>query len=176
MNDLGKLGWAMRSLVCLIVWLSLGCVQSNPPEPPPGLDFAFFRCELQPVLVKQCATPACHGNGKRFFRLYARNRLRLGVSALDVNRPLREEEVRANYDASRALVDSLDRPEDSMMLRKPLESSQGGYYHGATRIFRSSGANVFASPEDPGYQKLLSWAEGTRADPSCLDPGRDEAP
>ena len=108
---------------------------------------------------------------ERFFRIYARNRLRLGVGPLELNRPLREEEVRANYDATRALVDSLDTPEESMMIRKPLESSQGGYYHGATRIFRGAGANVFASREDPGFQKLLSWSEGAYGDPNCEDPG-----
>jgi hypothetical protein len=176
MSDLGKRGCVSGVILALTIWISRGCVQPNPPEPAPDLDFAFFRCEVQPVLVKQCAAPACHGNGKRFFRLYARNRLRLGGGPLDVNRPLREEEVQANYDAARALVDGLEAPEDSMMVRKPLESSQGGYYHGATRIFRWGGANVFSSREDPGYQKLLAWAEGTSGDPSCLDPGRDEAP
>jgi hypothetical protein len=175
-SDLGKPRWTRVAVVVAIAWFAPGCVQPNPPEPPPELDFAFFRCDLQPVLVKQCAAPACHGNGKRFFRLYARNRLRLGVDPLDVNRPLHEEEVRANFDAARALVQGLDSPEDSMMVRKPLESSQGGYYHGATKIFRWGGPNVFSSRDDPGYQKLLSWAEGTREDPSCTDPGKDEAP
>lgn len=165
-----------RALPWAIGWLLSACVQSNPPEPPPELDFAFFRCEVQPVLVKQCATPACHGNGKRFFRLYARNRLRFETSPLDVNQPLHEVEVRANYDASRAMLDSLDSPRQSMMLRKPLESSVGGYYHGATRVFRGGGPNVFASPDDPGFQKLLLWSQGTAGDPNCTDPGSGEAP
>jgi hypothetical protein len=163
-------------ILCSGIWLWSGCVQNNPVESPPELDFAFFRCEVQPVLVKQCATPACHGNGKRFFRLYARNRLRLGGGPLEVNQPLREDEVRANYDATIALVDSLDSPRQSMMLRKPLESSAGGYYHGATRVFRGGGPNVFASPEDPGFQKIVKWTEGTVDDPNCIDPGSEPAP
>ena len=163
-------------ILCSGIWLWSGCVQNNPVESPPELDFAFFRCEVQPVLVKQCAAPACHGTGKRFFRVYARNRLRLDTGPLEVNQPLRDEEVRANYDAARALVDSLDSPGQSVMVKKPLEASFGGYYHGATRMFRGGGPNVFSSPDDPGYQTLLKWAEGAVGDPSCSDPGSGAAP
>jgi hypothetical protein len=159
-----------------IGWLSLfcsGCTSENPALELPALDRDLFRCEVAPVLAKQCSAPACHGSGDRYYRLYARNRLRYGVDELDRADPLTPFELVANYDATRALVVGLGRPEDAMLLRKPLEPAAGGYYHGATRVFRAQGHNVFSSLADPEYATLERWARGAAGDPTCVDPGAE---
>jgi hypothetical protein len=144
----------------------------NPAEELPALDFAMFRCEVQPVLVKQCSAPACHGTPRRYYRLFARNRLRYGVDPFDRADPLSEFEVLANYDATRALVAGLETPGDSMLVRKPLEAQAGGYYHGAIETFTNApGRNVFSSASDLEYRRIATWAAGETADPNCVDPG-----
>jgi hypothetical protein len=161
----------MRRLLLALLLLP-ACSLDNPVEDPPALDLAMFRCEVQPVLVKQCSAPACHGTPLRYYRLFARNRLRYGIDPLDRADPLSDFEVMANYDATRALVGGLDTPGDSMLVRKPLESRAGGYYHGATETFlKTPGYNVFSSASDAEYQAIASWAAGATADPSCVDPG-----
>jgi hypothetical protein len=157
----------------LLALLACACVSENPELELPALDRDLFRCEVAPVLAKQCAAPACHGNGQRYYRLFARNRLRYGVDELDRADPLTSFEVDANYDATRALVLGLGRAEDSMLLRKPLEASVGGYYHGATRTFRAQGHNVFASLTDPEFATLARWVRGEVGVPACVDPGVD---
>jgi len=152
-----------------------GCGVENPEQPPPALDEAFFRCEVQPVLVRQCAMPACHGNGVRYFRVYARNRLRYATSPTLRDPPLTEYEWRANYDAARALVQSTDDPRQSLFVLKPLEPSSGGYFHNVPKVFRRA-PGVFASRADPEFQVLEAWAAGVRADPACPDPGEAPAP
>jgi hypothetical protein len=161
-----------RLLSSLVLLFSSACSIDNPVEDPPALDFAMFRCDVQPVLVKQCSAPACHGTPLRYYRLFARNRLRYGIDPLDRADPLSEFEVMANYDATRALVSGLDTPNDSMLVRKPLEPEAGGYYHGATETFlRRPGYNVFTSVSDEEYQVIARWAAGAVADPNCVDPG-----
>lgn len=46
---------------------------------------------------------------------------------------MRAEERAFNFDAARAMV-SPDAPEDSWLLRKPLEQSAGGSVHGAVPL------------------------------------------
>jgi hypothetical protein len=161
----------LPALLPATLLIAIACTQANVETDPPELDFAAFRCRVQPVLVKQCAAPACHGNGDRYFRLYARNRLRFGVGDLERASPLTEAEVRANYDAARALVTGLGAAEDSMLVKKPLEEEAGGYYHGATQTFRTQGYNVFVDQADPEYEIIRDWALGDVADPNCTDPG-----
>lgn len=159
----------------LALLVCMGCTQENGPLDLPALDTSLFRCEVQPVLAKQCATPACHGSNERYYRLYARNRLRYGIDELDRADPLSEFEVQANYDATRAMLLGLGRPEESMLLKKPLDERAGGYYHGATVVFgRNSGYNVFSSPTEPEFERLERWARGAEGDPNCVDPGAAE--
>jgi len=151
------------------------CGVDNPLQAPRALDEAFFRCEVQPVLVRQCAMPACHGNGVRYFRVYARNRLRYGATPTLRDAPLTSYEWRANYDAARALVQSFDDPRQSLLVLKPLEPSAGGYFHNVAKVFRGA-PDVFGSRTDAEFQVLEAWAAGARADPACPDPGEAPAP
>ncbi len=165
------------SLVVLVVAWAVSCASclgapSQPLEPEP-LDFATFRCRVQPVLTQNCGTFACHGDARRFFVLFGRNRLRLGGAETERNAPLSTEEIEHNYLAASAMIDPSD-PERSPLLLKPLEPAAGGWFHvGATRF---GGANVFESTDDRQYRVLRDWAMGLR-DPSiddgCIEPGSD---
>lgn len=139
------------------------------PAPLPELDEAYFRCRVQPVLTKTCSAFACHGDGRRYFRLFARNRLRLGGTEEQRNAFLRDTERAVNFDAARAVV-SVDNPNSSLLLLKPLAQSAGGYYHGAVPL---GSADVFASRDDPDFRTLASWVNGAKEDPACIEPGSD---
>ncbi len=135
------------------------------------LDEPFFRCKVQPILTKNCSMHACHGDGTRFFRQYARNRLRQGIAGeAERNVKLSDRERRFNYEAARAFVDANDVAE-SLLLKKTLSSGAGGYYHGATRY---EGGNVFATADDPEYRVLVDWTRGAKAEASCIEPGEDQ--
>jgi hypothetical protein len=135
-----------------------------------ALDEPYFRCRVQAVLAKSCATFSCHGDGRRFLRLYARNRLRLGGDETTRNARLSADEYAANFESARALVDMSD-PLGSFLVRKPLESAAGGFYHRGALIF--GGGNVFATRDDPDFKTLTAWVGGATEDPTCVEPGSD---
>jgi hypothetical protein len=163
----------MRRLPLPLAILLLGGCQSGleDPRPLPALDEAFFRCRAQPVLVKNCAAFACHGDARRYLRLFARNRLRLAGQEPERNALLRDEERASNFAAARAFVDP-DAPEESLLLLKPLDQAIGGYYHGGATLFGKG--DVFTSKDDPDYKVLLSWVQGAKEDPACVEPGSDQ--
>src|SRR5262249_15338038 len=132
------------------------------------LDEPYFRCRVHPVLAKSCAAFACHGDGRRFFRVYARNRLRLGGTEADRNAFLTADERTANYDAARALVDP-SHPHASPLLLKPLELAAGGSFHRGAEIY--AGGNVSATRDDPDFQALARWIDGAQEDPGCIERG-----
>ena len=160
----------MRRAALLALCL-LGCQSGlDATRPPPALDEPYFRCKVQPVLAKSCAMFACHGDGRRFFRVFARNRLRLGGVEKDRNGLLRPEERSANLAAARAMVDP-DAPARSLLLLKPLESSAGGEFHRGATLYGAG--NVFPSRDDPDFKVLDSWVHGATEDASCIEPGSD---
>lgn len=164
----------------LMLWLVLGsaCQPSfDQTDPLLPLDEPYFRCRVQPVLTRSCATLACHGadgqqgTSSRFYRIYARNRLRLGKDENARNAPLTAEERAANFTASRALVDSVDRSA-SVLLLKPLEQEAGGLFHRGAEIFGQG--DVYATTDDPEFVVLRSWVQGTKENPTCIEPGSDQ--
>lgn len=139
--------------------------------PLPALDEAYFRCRVQPILTKSCSMLACHGTPDRYYRVYARNRLRYGIAG-EAERvaPLNAGERRHNFEATRAYVD-IDAADESLLLKKPLEAAAGGFYHGATRLGKS---NVFPSVDDADYAVLRDWIQGAKEMPECIEPGSDQ--
>lgn len=138
---------------------------------PVALDEAYFRCDVQPVLTKSCAAFACHGDARRYFHVFSRNRLRAQGEEQDRNAPLTETERASNFEAARAMVDA-SHPEASWLLMKPLDMSGGGYFHRGGEIF--GGGNVFSTKDDPDFQVLDAWTKGKTADPACVEPGSDQ--
>lgn len=156
----------------MVALLHTACVGglSAPAETIP-LDEPYFRCQVQPVVTASCAMLACHGDGRRFFRVFARNRLRLGGREADRNRPMSPEERQRNFDAALAFVDA-SSPEDSMLLHKPLFPEAGGWYHGAAALYDPG--NVWRSTQEPDYQRLVAWVGGATAPADCVEPGSDQ--
>lgn len=160
----------MRLVTACVLLLLAGCrADLSDPAPLPALDEPYFRCRVQPVLTRSCSAFACHGDGRRFFRVFARNRLRLGGTEAERNAFLRADERAYNFDSARAVVNAAD-PSQSLLLRKPLETTAGGYYHGATLRGTS---DVFAGEDDPDFKVLSAWVHGEKEDPACVEPGSD---
>jgi hypothetical protein len=143
----------------------------DPSPLPATLDEAYFRCKVQPILTRSCAAYACHGSSDRYFKLFGRNRLRIGGTIATLNAPMTAAERAWNYDAARAQVD-LASPAASYLLLKPLAAAAGGYYHGATTLFAKQ--NVFLDALDSDYLILEKWIHGEKAeDQACIEPGSD---
>ena len=158
-------GAARCALLLAGCWLATACVDN--PVWLPDLDPAFHRCQVEPVFDHSCATLACHGDGRRPFHVFTRNRLRLAGDATDLNQPLTEAEIAANFDNARGFL--ADRPQDSWLLKKPLEQSAGGYFHLGKHQF--AGPDVWASTDDAEYQVVLQWLRGATDDPTCVAKG-----
>lgn len=141
-----------------------------PPDPEPGLDAAFFRCRVQPVLTQYCSMFLCHGDGARVYTTFARGRLRLGGTERDRLAALTDEERAWNYRAAAAMIDR-DDPDESPLLLKPLAVAGGGWFHGATRL--EGGYDVFDDRDSREWRTLSDWAHGMTEDPSCVEPGSD---
>jgi hypothetical protein len=159
-----------RAILGVTVLILIGGCGQNPPEPLESLDEAYFRCRVQPVLTKRCSAFACHGTSLRFFRVYARNRLRLGGTEEERNAFLRPEERAQNFAAARAYAVSEAR-EDSLLLKKPLDQSAGGFYHGGATLYGAG--DVFLDTEEPEYRVVADWLAGEKEDTTCMEPGSD---
>lgn len=156
------------SIAVLAVAAVVACASDlHDPKPLATLDEAYFRCRVQPVLARSCSQLACHGDSRRFFRVFARNRLRSGGAESERDVPMRDEEVRANFDAARAMIDEGD-VELSLFFTKPLDARAGGAFHRGAEIF--GGGNVFLSRDEPDYMTLRAWVRGAREDRSCIEP------
>jgi hypothetical protein len=133
------------------------------PLPADNLDVAYFRCNVQPVVVARCAFFPCHGSATRPYRVFARQRMRLDKPAAARNDALSEDEEQANFDMARGFV--RDPADLSLLLGKPLDSDAGGYFHRGKDLFGDE--DVFASVDDPGYQIIEAWIEGATDDAAC---------
>ena len=153
------------SVVVAAVVGALGCVD-NPPEMS-ELDPAFFRCRVQPIFDLSCSALACHGDGRRAFHVFTRNRMRLVGTNAERILPLTEDEVSANFDNARGFAET--PPEASLLLLKPLEQGAGGYFHLGKDRFE--GEDVWTTRDDADYQTLLAWLRGEIADPTCVYAG-----
>lgn len=155
------------ALVCAALACA-ACGELDAPVGPAELDPHFFRCEVEPVLIKSCGQLACHGNPERFFRIFGRNRLRYGLPPEKRNEPLGEGESKHNLASAAAYVDR-EAPETSLLLVKPLDQKAGGSYHGGA--LELAQGDVYLSKEEADYQALAAWTRGAKDDPSCRAPG-----
>lgn len=143
------------------------CEYSSEGEPfgtDPDLDPRFFECEVQPVLQTRCANFACHGDQARAYVVYAPARLRIDGSnnIAEGFQPTTALELAGNLDGARAFSDGA-RPDQSLLLLKPLDTGAGGYQH----FGRGYQGDVFAGAGDAGYQKILEWINGATATADC---------
>lgn len=164
----------VRLVLAVGVALGVGCTQDSISElePLPELNRDHFRCDAEPVLVARCAFVACHGNDVRPFKLYAEQRLRLGIEWDDYETPLTAEESEANFRSALGWV--ARNPGDADLLaEKPLDTIGGGLFHGAKDQFGN--VDVFETRADPGYAILRAFVDGEGQNPNCA-PREDVGP
>lgn len=146
----------VHGMVMLLGFIAGGC-DSKDEAVLPKVGIEAFKEQAYPVLMRDCAFPACHGNSERLFQVYGPSRARLAdpntgetpafsVAATDY-------EIQVSFTKARSML--LHREDLSMapLLRKPV---QGGAHFGTDQW----GRNVFASTKAAGYVKLKAWAEG----------------
>ncbi len=161
----------MRFYIVALALLPTACtVDLEDGASLPALDESFYRCRVQPIVTKSCSMFVCHGDANRYYKLFARNRLRLGLQEEQRNATTTEAERRFDFDATRAHVDAAN-PRQSLLLLKPLDQSAGGYFHGGATEYGMG--DVFLSEDEPDYQTMLAWVNGETEDPSCIEPGSD---
>lgn len=162
---------ALVTSCAVTAFLLAGCTIDDPPLSA-TLDRPYFDCRVQPVLTKSCGALACHGASERYFRVFARNRARLGLDTpadeMLRNTLLLPAERDHNFAAALALVDPSD-VRRSELLQKPLAEAAGGWFHRGAELYR--GGDVFASLDDPDYKVLAAWVAGAEEDPTCQEPG-----
>jgi hypothetical protein len=157
----------VRVIVAWACSTAAGCAetpefsQSRSPHP----DGAEFVTEVYPMLLRNCAFSTCHGAPERFLRVLGPGRTRLEERS-GPNDPISLSEVTYTYDRARLMLVSAEKPQDSLLLRKPLEIAAGGQAHRGLDAF---GRNVFASTDSAGYASLLRWALSSGAPPEQAD-------
>src|SRR5271154_5093147 len=94
----GVEGYAVRC-ACVLALASCNTVTNSPaPDPTMAVDETVFRCNVQPILVRQCSYNACHGNAGSPFRVYSPGKLRASPPATidDAIAVLTDDEQHAN--------------------------------------------------------------------------------
>jgi hypothetical protein len=134
------------------------CVSCASVEGDAGLvapDRAVFDAKIWPILMRDCAFSECHGGEPRFFFVVGPGHVRLDP-ATRVTDAVTPAELQLSYDRARSMLDA-DDPNNSLLLRKPLEVAAGGSGHEGTDSF---GRNVYRSVDDPHFQSLVRWVMG----------------
>jgi hypothetical protein len=138
--------------------LVVGCTGiGNGPaaDPASTLDETVFRCNVEPILVRQCSYSACHGIAGAALRVYSPGKLRAQPPA-DIDQaiaPLTDAEHRANYQSAAGFNFALASADDNWLLRKPLPSHAGGYEH--------AGGAIWNGTTDAQYMTIRAWLLGT---------------
>lgn len=119
-------------------------------------DVQLFEMQVYPLMLRDCAFFACHGNTDRFLRIFGPGRTRISAK-LEAYDSATEDEIHLTYERARSMLDGVANVEDSLLLRKVLDANAGGA--GAGHRGRDLWAhNVYRSREDLAYQTLLAWA------------------
>jgi hypothetical protein len=156
--------WVAPS-TALWVCSALGCASGSAEYSGelPSPDGEQFVNEVYPMLLRDCAHVGCHGMSERYFQVFGPGRVRMTPDELEFGDPLNYAEVKHSYERAISMLASSAVVEDSLLLRKPLESQAGGQGH---KGVDDLGRNVFSAKNDPGYMTLLSWAKSKGSAPT----------
>lgn len=135
----------------------------NVPAPSTKLDEAVFKCNVEPILARQCSYSACHGleradHVQSALRVYTPGKLRATPpkNIDDATAMLTPDEEHANFVSASGFSFDVANVEDNWLLRKPLPPGVGGYEHKGGVIY-SGGTG------DPQYMTIKAWLSGTGA-------------
>lgn len=131
-----------------------GCSVAGSKLSVPAPDKTAFQLSVYPVLQRDCSFPECHGNPKRFFRVFGPGRTRLSLDT-PLFADVTAEELSQSYDRARSMLANTGDIQGSLLLRKPLDESGGGARHEGRDNWSR---NVYLNTSEPGYQELLKWA------------------
>ena len=145
----------LQILFILAAAAGLGACEQGGELNQSNRDFATFKNDVMPVLLRDCGFNTCHGSSERFFRVWG-----IGRSRLNPNAATYEDTTQPELDYSKQMAFSMidfDNPTQSLLLRKPLSVDAGGSDHlGADQY----GRNVYRTVNDPGYLVLTRWVVG----------------
>jgi hypothetical protein len=158
-----------------LVLLLCGCPTPDPTkginpnnQPDALLDYNYFVCNVEPVLVRHCSYLACHGNPLHAFRVYSPGKLRLTDDGTRNGRDsgLSSNEVELNFQSASGLVLSATPEERALpdfqkvlLLGKPLARRSGGAEHHGVGIFPYYPARNIA--DDTEFAALVQWVQGS---------------
>jgi hypothetical protein len=152
---------APRAVIFFVAFaVSSGCsdvTNESVADPAASLDETVFRCNVEPILARQCSYNGCHGNAGAAFRVYTPGKLRASPPASldDQIMPLTTAEEHANFESASGFAYGLTAVEDNFLLRKPLPATAGGYEH--------KGGAIYAGKSDAQYAAIDAWLSGTGA-------------
>ena len=146
-----------RAAWCTYVLVLAACttVTNGPaPDPSTAVDETVFRCNVQPILVRQCSYNACHGNAGSPFRVYSPGKLRASPPANidDAIAVLTDAEQHGNFTSAAGFLFDAS-VDDDWLLRKPLPAALGGYEH--------KGGAIFSGTGDAQYVAIHDWLSGS---------------
>jgi hypothetical protein len=152
------------------------CTYESADLTVPNPDEQLFEAEVYPILLRDCAFYACHGNTDRFLRVFGPGRTRISDKTENYD-PATPEEIHHSYERARSMLQGVSDVADSLLLRKPLDSAAGGSGkgHEGTDVW---GHNVYKSANDDSYEKLVEWASsraGKTRDASVRDASTRDA-
>jgi len=149
-------------LSCAIVALvSCTTVQNAAvTDPSTTLDETVFRCNVEPILARQCSYLGCHGNAGTALRVYTPGKLRAAPPAnIDESEAaLSDDEQHGNFTSAAGFSLPDASPGANLLLLKPLPESFGGREH--------LGGAIFTSTDDPQFVAIYRWLTGGGA---CAD-------
>ena len=137
------------ALVCACTTVS----NDRASDPGQALSEPVFRCNVEPVLIRQCSYTACHGIAGTALRVFSPGKLRAVVpKTLDeAIAPLSETEHHANFESAAAF--SFETPiADNALVHKPLAQAAGGFAH--------LGGAIFTTTQDAQYAAIAKWLAG----------------
>lgn len=136
--------------------LAAGCTEPAGEIEIPAADPVAFRDKVYPILLRDCAFPACHGTHERFFAVFGPGRTRLDPMT-PIYDPPTSLELELSYDRARSMLVGVHGASDSPFVRKPIPTAQGGAGHRGDDLW---GTPVFRTKTDQRYVVLYTWATG----------------
>ncbi|MBK9265251.1 MAG: PD40 domain-containing protein [Polyangiaceae bacterium] len=135
----------MRCIHWGLILLALSAVSAC--TPPSGRD--RFESDVVPVLEGRCTSGVCHGVGpdaEKNGEIIEWQHFNVRIDALG-----RIADVDQAYAISKSRINTIEKPEFSSLLRKPLAMEAGGTFH--------AGGVIFRQREDPAYDAIKHWIE-----------------